>query len=119
MYKYFFNKCKAINKLTPRYKMEQRARGRKRERGRGRGRSRATRKLIKNPLKETRNKQKLFSVENKTKTKKNEKSFVISQISQTFIMPFVLYCFVSVSPVFATYFIHYLRILQPPMGHRD
>lgn len=36
MYKYFFNKCKAINKLTPRYKMEQRERdgmyGRERER---------------------------------------------------------------------------------------
>lgn len=76
MYKYFFNKCKAINKLTPRYKMEQRARGRKREREREGGRSRATRKLIKNPLKETRNKQKLFSVENKTKTKKKRKNLL-------------------------------------------
>lgn len=75
MYKYFFNKCKAINKLTPRYKMEQRERDGMYGRERERGRSSATRKLIKNPLKETRNKQKLFSVENKTKTKKKRKIF--------------------------------------------
>lgn len=107
MYKYFFNKCKAINKLTPRYKMEQRERERERER-----KKQSYTQINKEPSERNPKQAKAFLCrkqnENEEKTKK---SFVISQISQTFIMPFVLYCFVSVSlsrfcHIFYTLFTH-------------